>query len=301
MSATASAIAAGIIAFSPQSGVNALSHARDFVYECPCRDGGTRSSDRAAQWIYRRVSRTGCDAELDSFTAPVPGGTAKFTNVIVEFPSPDPAAPWILLTSHFDTKTGMPKGFQGANDGASSTALLIEMARELRKAGRAPDCSLALLWLDGEECRGPYYTEGDGFQGSIRVASRFAEKGRKVAAVVNFDMVGDKNLNISVPRNCTPVLRKHVADAAADIGMPELVTLSDEAIHDDHESFLRAGMPAVTIIDFEYGSSPGKNDWWHTEHDTIDKLSAESLEKTGKLAFAILRRFGYNPVRKTVK
>ena len=297
MTTVAAAVLAGALSISGQPAANIYSATADFVRDCPVRDAGTPGAAKAARWLYRTINRAGCDAEIDTFQAPAPGGETTFRNIYVELKSPNPAAPWIILASHYDTKPGMPKGFQGANDGAASSMLLVELARQLRSAGRAPDCSIAFVWLDGEECRGAHYSGNDGLQGSVRAAQRFRDMHRRVVAAVNIDMIADKNLHIRIPRNGTKVLRQKVVEAAADIGMPSLVSLGDDIVLDDHESFLKAGFPAVDFIDFDYGSAPGRNDWWHTEHDTMENISAESIGKAGDLVLALLRRFGYRPVK----
>ncbi len=267
--------------------------ARGFVRDCPRRDAGTPGGHSAARWIFSKANRLGCDAQIDRFTGETPDGVKRFANVRVELPSPDPSAPWIILSSHFDTKAGLPAQFTGANDGASSTALLLELAHLLRRAGRSKEFSIEIAWFDGEECAGARYAANDGLHGSRHEAARFKKLGRKVAAMLNFDMIGDRDLSISVPLNSTESLRKTVLAAAEKEGLSATVSLSSEIVRDDHESFLLAGFPAADLIDFEFGSAPGLNDWWHTVHDNIDNVSAESLAKAGRLAIAILRELGY--------
>ena len=146
-----------------------------------------------------------------------------------------------------------------------------------------------LVWTDGEECRGACYTPDDGFQGSRRMAAKLKESGRSVRAVVCLDMLGDGDLRIIVPANGTPDLRLAALAAARKAGLAEgTVRLEDVLVKDDHVAFLDAGFRAIDLIDFTYGSAPGLNDYWHTKADTPDKLSSESLRKSGALVAELI-------------
>ena len=114
----------------------ALAAASNLVERCTPRDAGTVRGRLAAEWILDRVSRTGADATLDKFRAPTPDGERTFANVTVEFPGTKTNAAWIVVMSHFDTMPGIGDGFQGANDGASTSGLLVAMTAALRRAGR---------------------------------------------------------------------------------------------------------------------------------------------------------------------
>jgi len=103
-------------------------------------------------------------------------------------------------------------------------------------------------------------------------------------------MVGDRDLTITLPGNSTPELVTLVLDAAKEEGARLKFSLLGIALLDDHEPFLRARMPAVDIVDFQYGSAPDKNDYWHTPQDTLDKLSAESLETVGRVTIRTINK-----------
>jgi hypothetical protein len=103
-------------------------------------------------------------------------------------------------------------------------------------------------------------------------------------AMFLFDMVGDKDWQLTIPRNCDAGLVRRVLAAAREEGVRERCKLLPYAMGDDHVAFMEAGVAAVDLIDFEYGSAPGKNDWWHTAEDTVDKLSADSLRTAGRIA-----------------
>ena len=280
-------LSAAPIEFTEADAHVALAAASNLVERCTPRDAGTMRGRLAANWILDRVSRTGVDASLDKFRAPTPDGERPFANVIVEFPGTKTNAAWIVVMSHFDTMPDIGDGFQGANDGASTSGLLIALANAIRRAGRQPE-NIALVWTDGEECRRSY-GPNDGFQGSRRLADSYRTRNRAVKAAICLDMLGDKNLNITIPANTTPFLKDITLAAAKRIRAADKIKVKDDiVVKDDHSAFLDLGYPSIDLIDFDFGSAPGLNDWWHTPNDTLDKISAESLLVSGRLTAEIL-------------
>ena len=186
-----------------------------------------------------------------------------------------------MVVSHYDTKAGT--GCPGANDGASTSGLLISLAGVLASR-RFDGGNVMLVWTDGEECF-ESYSANDGFHGSRRAAARLKESGRKVKGVVCVDMLGDRDLRISIPRNGTDSLAEAALRAAAARGLKGLVARADIVVKDDHQPFLDLGFPAIDLIDFSYGPD---NSWWHTKEDTPDKISIESLHKAGELVAGII-------------
>lgn len=286
-----SVLLASALVFTPADATNAYEAAAGLVSNCTPRDAGTIRGRLAANWILDRVSRCGVDASLDKFRAATPAGERDFANVVVEFPGTNPGAPWIVFMSHFDTAPNIGKGFEGANDGASTSGLLIALAAAIRRAGpEALKAPVALVWMDGEEHQ-IAYTDRDGFQGSKRMAAEFKRRGRKVRAAVCLDMLGDRDLHVSIPSNSTPALsRLALLAASREAGLADRVSPMENnlAVLDDHVAFLEAGFPAIDLIDFHYGSAPGLNDYWHTSADTLDKLSIDSLSLSGRLAVSLL-------------
>ena len=249
------------------------------------RDAGTAGSKAASDYLLKRLSAIGVSAEIDVFTAPTPKGDTIFRNVIGRIPGSDPRI--ILLATHYDTKSGIP-GFVGANDGASSCGVVLELARILA-AGPKVGPTVQFLFFDGEECMESYGPQ-DGLQGSRRHA-RQLQKARihtNVVGMILFDMVGDKNLSVTLPRNGTPFLLTSVLQAAHAENVREQFALHPFDVGDDHVPFLALGIPAVDIIDFDFGSAPGLNDYWHTPQDTLDKLSAESLGAVGRVSLRVI-------------
>jgi len=269
----------------------AYSFAAGLVRSHTPRHAGTRAARRAAEWIRERAASLGLDAKIDSFSAAAPDGSREFANVVAEIHGTGGAsAQWIVFISHFDTYVRAGAGFEGANDGASTTGLLLALAESIHRAGR-PRLNIAFIWTDGEEARHSY-SENDGFQGSKRAAAEFRRLGRVVKAAVNLDMLGDRDLHIELPANATPSLNALVVRAARDAGLSSIVSCSDKCISDDFSAFLAAGWPATDLIDFSYGP---RNRWWHTPDDTLDKISVESLFKAGCLSAALFNLLSSNP------
>lgn len=270
---------AAALAFSPADAASTYKTTQEFVNECTPRNAGTIRGGIAANWLLDRASMTGADVRRDVFTAATPSGDRRFVNLYADFQQ-NPTSRWVVLISHFDTKAGCP----GANDGASTSALLLTLTQLLSER-KSPPGNILLVWTDGEECQGGVYTPEDGLQGSKRAVEYLKAKKQAVQAVICLDMLGDRDLHISVPANGTPTLAKLAVHAGRRIGHPGLVSLSELSVRDDHVPFLDAGFPAIDLIDFDYG--PG-NSWWHTAEDTCDKLSEESLLKAGRLVCELL-------------
>jgi Zn-dependent M28 family amino/carboxypeptidase len=277
---------AGRIEFRPSDAREAFAAAGEFVRECTPRDAGTIRGRLAANWLMDRASRTGADAFVDSFRAETPDGTRAFANVMVEFKGTKENAPWVVLISHFDTAPNIGQGFEGANDGASTSALLVALVGAVRRAGAQGD-NIAFLWTDAEECRATY-SDNDGLQGAKHAVEDFKRKRRAVKAAIGLDMLGDRDLHIRMPANGTVQLQNAVFEAAKRAGLEGLVSLGRDTVKDDFAVFLEAGCPAVNLIDFSFGSAPGRNDYWHTPQDTMDKISEESLLKSGMLVAELL-------------
>lgn len=246
------------------------------------RDSGTPGAARAAEHLRDRLRAAGVAAEIETFEDETPSGPVVFRNVVGRLPGRGRGL--VILGSHYDTKSGMPEGFEGANDSGSSSGLLIELARVL-KAGPVVGPEIWFVFFDGEECRIAYGPR-DGLHGSRRMARDLVESGRarEVRAVLVLDMIGDRNLSVTLPRNTTPELARVLLEAARAENARERFRLLPGEVLDDHAPFLLAGMPAALLIDFEYGSAPGRNDYWHTAGDTMERLSAESLALIGRVA-----------------
>ncbi len=273
----------------PDAGVRMYAYAADLAKISP-RDAGTPGAGAASRFLAQEIRRIGLKPVADCWTEGTPTGRKAFCNIYATLPGT--SGRLVVLGSHYDTKPGIP-GFQGANDGASSCAVLLGLLEYLAATpGRTKD-TILFAFFDGEEAAGAAYRDNDGLHGSKRLAATLAERAggdRPVAAIIA-DMVGDRDLALDIPRNVTPWLAQSALRASLDRrGSTPPVSIAGTYILDDHVPFLNAGVSALDLIDFEYGSAPGRHDWWHTPEDTMDKISAESLHRTASLLLAILDR-----------
>ena len=275
--------------FEPFDGQRAFAEVEALVQISP-RDAGTANGRIAAEHILQRLEDNGIAAEIDTFSDQTPDGQKTMHNVIGRIPGRTDR--WIILGSHFDTMPGI-ENFQGANDSGSSTGVLLEIARIL--ALQQPEVGIMFAFFDGEEGIAGYIP-GDGLHGSRHMAARLVESGtdRKIDAMILLDMVGDANLHISIPANSSRELVKEVLEAAHSTGLLEYVSVSRKSmIIDDHVPFLEIGIPAIDLIDFKYGSQPGLHDLWHTSGDTLENITAESLEISGLITLQLVKQLAY--------
>ena len=276
-----SLVLAAALEFTAQDAQLAYEKARELVEDCTPRDAGTIRGKIAANRILDAASAAGADVRRDAFRAKTPAGEKEFTNLYAEFGGGGDDARWVVVVSHYDTKPGVD--CPGANDGASTTGLLIGLANAFSNWKESKG-NLMLIWTDGEECMSAYGPD-DGLWGSKRAAEYLASKERKVQAVICVDMLGDKDLGISIPANVSPTLAKIALHAAKRAGYPGLVKPIGELVKDDHVAFMDKGFKAVDLIDFSYGPN---NSYWHTPQDTMDKISEASLLKSGKIVAELL-------------
>lgn len=269
------------LAFTQADARIAYDTAHGLVERCTPRDAGTIRGRIAANYLLDAASAVGANVRRDVFRAMTPRGEKDFTNLYAEFRAGDDDAKWVVLVSHYDTKPGV--ACPGANDGASTAGLLVGIANAIvdwsDKRG-----NLMLVWTDGEECVTAYGPD-DGLWGSRRAAAFLAEKERKVQAVICLDMLGDRDLAISIPSNGSPALSKIALHAASLANLPDLVKTVDDVVKDDHVPFLEKGYPAIDLIDFSYGPD---NAFWHTEKDTMENVSEKSLFASGRIVVEML-------------
>jgi Zn-dependent M28 family amino/carboxypeptidase len=278
-----SLLLASALVFSPEDAKLSYNTANMLVAECTPRDAGTPRGKIAAYRILDAASAAGADVKMDTFRAETPKGERTFTNLVAEFRG-DPEAAWVVLLSHYDTKSGVD--CPGANDGASTSGLMVGLANALT-SWKKPRGNVMMIWTDGEECM-ETYSECDGLWGAKHAADKLAADGRKVKAVICMDMIGDRDLEITIPSNGSPALAKIACYAAKRIGEEKLVKLMPEHVTDDNVPFGKKGYKTINLIDFSYGSAPGLNDYWHTPKDTMDKISEASLLKSGRLVAEML-------------
>jgi glutaminyl-peptide cyclotransferase len=223
--------------------------------------------------------------EEDSFTADTPEGKFPARNIIAKFPGTRDGV--IVIASHYDTNYPLrDTSYIGANDGASSSALLLEFANQLRGQKR-DGYSVWLVWDDAEEAM-KTWSDADSLYGIRHLAEKWEADGtlKKVKAFLLADMIGDADLNIDRDSNSTPWLEAVVLEAATRLGYQSHFFARTMQVSDDHLPFVKRGVPSADIIDFDYGYD---NVFWHTPQDTIDKLSPKSLEIVGATMMETLR------------
>ena len=220
--------------------------------------------------------------ENDTFTADTPEGKFPVHNIIAKFPGTKDGI--IVIASHYDTNYPLRNtSYVGANDGGSSSALLLEFANQLRGKTRE-GYSVWLVWDDAEEgikSDSEVAFLDDSLYGIRHLAEKWEADGtlKKVKAFLLADMVGDADLNIDRDTNSTPWLEDVVYEAATRLGyQSHFFARTLPGVSDDHIPFIKRGVPSADLIDFNYGY----NDvFWHTPQDTVDKLSPKSLEIVG--------------------
>jgi len=265
------------------SGASALEYTRKAVSFGP-RPPGSEASRKLQSYVRSELKQRRCEILEDAFTASTPHGPVAMRNLIARFKGTSGKA--VVFSGHYDTKLMPGIHFVGANDGGSSTGLLLELARVLSRKPRKHD--VYLVWFDGEEAFGEW-SDTDGIHGSRHLARRWAADGtlHRIVAMVNVDMIGDRDLGILRELNSSEPLRRIVWQIAADLGYSGYFLDAAGAIEDDHMPFVRLGVNALNLIDFDYGPD---HSWWHTSSDTMDKLSAQSLEVVGRVLLELLRR-----------
>jgi peptidase M28-like protein len=256
-------------------GAAALRHVERLVAIGP-RVAGSAGAERARAYIVGELRRAGIEPEVQRFEATTPHGPVRMANVIARLPGRRPDV--IMLAGHYDTKLFTSLRFVGANDGGSSGALLIELARRLAKAPR--EYTVWVVWFDGEEAF-ETWTSTDSLYGSRYLAADLARTGRLPRALVLMDMIGDRDLNIRRDTYSTPWLTDILWASAARLGHAKFFLNDPMPVEDDHAPFLKVGVASALLIDFDYPP-------WHTADDTLDKVSAQSLAIVGDVVLDAL-------------
>jgi glutaminyl-peptide cyclotransferase len=219
----------------------------------------------------------GNQIEDDAFTAETIEGKFPVRNIIAKFPGTKDGI--IVIMGHYDTVYPLRNsGFVGANDGGSSTAILLEYANQLRGKKRE-GYSVWLVWTDGEEAVRKW-SDTDSVYGARHLAEKWEKDGtlKKIKALMVMDMIGDADLDITRNTKGAAWLLDLIYSAAEREGYQSHFFAQEGPIEDDHIPFFNRGVPCADIIDFDYGYN---NVFWHSPQDTIDKISPKSLQIVG--------------------
>tara|TARA_B100000609_G_scaffold154232_1_gene125538 strand:- start:67 stop:984 length:918 start_codon:yes stop_codon:yes gene_type:complete len=264
----------------------------DLAYKITCdvaaigpRHSGSPGAARQVDFICNTARSYGAASSVQTFTESTPDAEVEFKNIIVDMPGR--SKKYVLVGCHYDTKKMLTdSSFSGANDGASGVGVLLAMIKALSSNKQLPPYAIKFVFFDGEECINEY-NKHDGLHGSRYFADSLKKNGDLVncKAVIIADMVGDRDLQIELPVNSDKHLQQMFLDSAAKLGYNKYFISGSKNMVDDHTPFMEAGVPAIDIIDFEYG--PG-NSWWHTNEDSIDKVDRQSLKIVGDVILDVL-------------
>jgi Zn-dependent M28 family amino/carboxypeptidase len=239
------------------------------------RPAGSDAIAKTRSYIIAELQKAGLKAELDEFDARTPRGYKHMVNIRATRPGSKSSI--IAITGHYDTKLFENVRFVGASDGGSSAAWLLEFARCTRDLKL--ENTLEFIFFDGEEAV-VEWTDDDSVYGSRHDVDRRVRDSsiRALKAMILVDMIGDKNLNIKREEQSTRWLKDIIWDTAHSVGYDKEFPNDEIEISDDHVPYLKAGVSAVDLIDFDYPA-------WHTAEDTLDKVSPRSLKIVGDVMY----------------
>jgi glutaminyl-peptide cyclotransferase len=268
-------------------GARALEYAREIVAFGP-RYNGSEALTKVQAYLRKQFAKD--DLTEDTFVADTPGGPQALHNFIVKFPGKKDGI--IVLASHYETNYWLKDtSFVGANDGAATTGLLIEIANYLRSKPR-DGYSVWLVFFDGEEAV-KSWSHTDSLYGSRHLAAKWQNDGtlKKIKALLLADMIGDKDLDILRETSAPSWLADLVKQAATHEGYQRYFFKTEGGMEDDHLPFIERGVPAIDLIDDDYGphDSAHPDGYHHTPEDTLDKISAKSLTIDGDVFLETIR------------
>ncbi len=255
-------------------GAKAYEHVAKLVSFGP-RPPASEGLHRSQDYIIGQLKADGCEIDQDDFHASTPKGDIAMKNIIAKAPGTGQGI--ILLLTHYDTLSSV-ENFVGGEDSASSTGMMLEMARQL--CGKKGPNSVWMAFLDGEEAFVNWDQDDDHTYGSRELAARMAVSGelKRVKAVLLADMIGQYNLKILRQSDSPKWLNDLVWKTAARLGYKDIFVSQETTTQDDHDPFLSRGVPALDIIDLNDYISAG---YWHTPQDTLDKVSPRSVAIVG--------------------
>jgi glutaminyl-peptide cyclotransferase len=244
------------------------------------RPSGSQALAQTQAYILSQLKSFGCTVDTDDFYSNTPIGRIAMKNIVVKIPGDRPGI--ILLATHYDTLR--MDNFVGADDGGSSTGLMLEMARLL--CGKRGRYAVWIAFFDGEEAM-QSWSDLDSRYGSREMAAKLALSGdlKKIRAMLLADIVGSRNLRIPRESTSTKWLTDLVWSVAHGLGYDSIFLNEETSAQDDHDSFLKRGVPAVDVI-----SDFSRNGYWHTPQDTMDKISAKNLAIVGHVFLETLKR-----------
>ena len=276
------------------SGAEVLRLTQQYIDVAPKRYVGSPGHVAAENFIRQHFQPEAAKGNFvtDEFYARTPIGTVPMRNFIVKFPGKKDGI--IVLASHYETNYWLKDvNFAGADDGGCTTALLIALGQYMRE--HPPQgYSVWLLFDDGEESINQQWSDSDSLYGVRHIAAKWSADGTlsKIKAFIVADMIGAKNMNIDREQNSTPWLLDLLEKAGKDTGHANMMFRNSGPIDDDHLPFKQRGVPVLDVIAYEYGpydSNRGDYAYHHTPQDTMDKLSAQSLQVSADIFLDLIR------------
>ena len=239
------------------------------------RPPGSEGIHHVQDYIRGQLQSFGCTVDEDDFHASTPAGSIAMKNIIAKTPGTGQGI--ILLLTHYDSLGSVPN-FVGAEDSASSTGVMLEMARLL--CGQKQANAVWIAFLDGEEAIIDWDKDNDHTYGSRELSASLAVSGdlKRVKAAILADMIGQYGLEIPRESNSTRWLVDLIWKTAARLGYQDIFVARQAGYSDDHEPFLARGVPTVDLIDYDGYQQPK---YWHTAEDTLDKVSPRSIAIVG--------------------
>jgi glutaminyl-peptide cyclotransferase len=272
------------------NGERALTHVRKQIEFGP-RPPGSPQLERTRAYIVNELKSYGLIAAVDEFIAKTPQGEKKMANITGELPGETKTT--LLIGSHYETKFYKDMQFVGANDPAASVGTLLEIGRVIGSLREKPKVTVKLVFFDGEEafCEGwddcVNEDDPDNTYGSRHYVSQLKTKNElgNTAALILLDMIGYRKLELGRDPTSTRWLQDIIWEMGRELGHEKIFVDREEGVGgDDHEPFIRAGVPAVDLI--QLSNYPH----WHRADDTIDKISAQSMKIVGDTVLASLPR-----------
>jgi glutaminyl-peptide cyclotransferase len=268
------------------SGEKAFAHVQRLVDLGP-RPPATEAIEKSRAYIESQLKLFGWEVARQAFEDRTPRGNVRFANLIARFSgmgNKTKPAPSFLLCSHYDTKTFDTFRFVGANDGGSSTGLLLELARVLAQHPNLA-AKVELVFFDGEEAY-EEFTQTDGLYGSRYFAAQITKDkaAKQFRGGILFDMIGDRSLDVTLSPDSPTQMAREIFASADALKLRNYFTYFDREITDDHTPLNAIGIATIDIIDFDFP-------YWHTAEDTMDKISAKSLQVVGSVAAYYLSEF----------
>lgn len=249
------------------------------------RPPGSPAIQKVRDWIEQKATNMGFALIKRPFVAKTPTGFVNMVNLSYNIPGMQHQGQ-VILVAHYDSKTFSDKKFVGANDAASSVALLLALSPKIQKLNLPFDVQVA--FVDGEEAFVEWNFH-DSLYGSRQMVQDIRDRS-SIKALIVADMIGDKNLTYVRSRGVDEKLFSYFEQALAEMKESDKLETQWTYVMDDHTPFVEAGIPSLHLMDFTYGSHSSPGIFWHTENDTMENISAESLSITGEAILRVLKK-----------